>query len=99
MTWHASGAIVKDLLVPHDTETAPEGEIVPPAPADAVMVSISSFWMVPVETLGEPTVALVAEVSVTWNVSSGSQWVSPFASTVIVPLVPREGMTIDELAG
>ena len=76
---------------------APLGLIEPPEPAVAVIVSTSSFRIVPVETLGEPIVPLVAPVSVTLNVSSGSHLVSPFTSTVIVPLGLPPGITIDDI--
>src|SRR5438105_2919019 len=42
IVWHASGEIVNDWFAPQPTDTAPLGEIVPPAPADAVIVKVLS---------------------------------------------------------
>src|SRR5438093_296845 len=39
MWWQAPGVIVKVWLEPQSTETEPDGETAPPAPALAVMVS------------------------------------------------------------
>ena len=40
MVWQASGEIVKVWFAPQFTDTLPEGEIVPPLPAEAEIVYV-----------------------------------------------------------
>jgi len=83
---------------PQATGTAPLGLIEPPVPALAVIVFASSSRMVAVAVAGTPTVAFVAPVNASENVSFGSQRVSQTTFTGIVPLVAPAGMTIDPVA-
>ena len=72
--------------------------MVPPVPAEAVMVFWSSFRIVPVEVSVAPSgMLLLAAVTTTVKVSFGSQLVSPFTLIEIGAVRLPAGMITDDV--